>query len=340
MQNTHWTQFFKRAALGLALPLVAVQALAQAGPGKGETLRVVDYNGGGNTLVRVAAAKQYCEKYGIKCVLRQMANGPLGVQAFMAGELEVVHVGSEVVLSAVSHGADIKMVSGGYAPQPFMVAARKGLNLPNAGKGYPAIMADFKGLKIGVPARGGNAETLFTEMLLEAGLTAKDVIFVAVGGPGTAYPPLANKQVDAVMMFSPIDGICEVKKDCDVVLDMRKGEGPKSVRDSIGAGAPMFMGGAYIQQHPEAVKAFRLALADAQVFVRNPANFEELLRITDQYFKMPGDDGPQIVRATMKNSVPGFEVGINTKALQSVIDYMTDNKQLPPGMKAEALTAR
>lgn len=340
MQKTTWTQIFQRAALGLALPLLAAQAFAQAGPGKGETLRIQDYPGGGNLLARVAIAKQYCEKYGIKCSLRQLANGPLGVQAFMAGELEVSYSGPEVVLPAVTRGADIKVISGGYAPQPFVVAARKELSLPHAGKGYPAIMSDFKGLKVGVPARGSHAETMFTEMLLEAGLSSKDVIYVAVGGPVTAYPPLVNKQVDVVIAFSPLDGLCEIKKDCDILLDMRKGDGPKIVKDSVGTGVPIWMMGSYIQQHPEAVKAFRLALADAQSFLRNPANFEEVLRIVDQYFKMPGDEGSQIVRATIKNSVAGFDVEFKAKAMQSVIDHMTDNKQLQPGMKAEALTAR
>jgi NitT/TauT family transport system substrate-binding protein len=328
---------FVRAAIGIAVFALGSVASAQSGPGKGETLRIQDYPGGGNTLVRIAIAKQYCEKYGIKCSVRQLANGPLGLQAFLAGELEVAHGGSEGPLLAISRGADIKAVSGGYGPQPFFLATRKGLELPNRAKGYPAVMADLKGKKIGVPARGSNGETLFTELLADAGMTDKDITYVAVGGPGTAFPALANAQVDALMIFSPVDGFCEVKKACDIVVDLRKGEGPKAVKAAIGAGAPQWMSGDYAKKNPHVVKAFRLALKDAESFVRNPANFDEVVKITETYFKIPGEDGDKILQATMRNSINGFTTVVPPEALQAVINTMVANKQLTASLKAETL---
>lgn len=100
-------------ALLRALALVFSATTLAAGPGKGETLRVQDYPGVGNTLMRVAVAKQYCEKYGIQCTVRQLATGPIGLQAFMAGELEVAYAGPEVLYQAVEKGGDLKVVSGG-----------------------------------------------------------------------------------------------------------------------------------------------------------------------------------------------------------------------------------
>lgn len=324
-----------RTLLGtLALVLTGTLAQAQNAPGKGETVRVQDYPGGGNSLVRVAIAKKYCEKYGIKCEVKQLANGPLGVQAFMAGELEIAYAGPEVVLPAIARGADAKMIAGGYAPQPFIVITAPDTTLSSGGAGYPAIMQDFKGKKIGVPARGSHAETVFTDMLVEAGLSAKDVTYVAVGGPNTAVPPLVNKQIDAVIIFTPVDGICEIKKACKVVVDLRKGEGPRSVKASLGTGVPLWMHEAYIKANPHVLAAFRMAMKDADAFVKNPANFDELMSISDSFFKMPGEGGDQIMRVTMKNSVPGFDVTVRPAALQSVIDYMTQNKQLPTVLKA------
>lgn len=328
-----------RAVLGLTLMSAAALSWAQTGPGKGETLRVQDYPGGGNTLVRVAVSKQYCERYGIKCTLRQFPNGPIGTQAFIAGELDAAYVGGEIMLSAISRGADVKMISGSYAPQPFIVIARQDMVFPDATKGVQGVMTALKGLKVGVPARGSHAETMFTDMLVESGMTTKDITYVAVGGPATAVPPLVNKQIDAVIIFSPVDGICEVSKACKVVIDMRKGEGPKSARDSMGAAVPLWMKGKYVQENPNVLKAFRLALADAQTFMRDPANFEEVLQITDSYSKMPGESGPQIMRVTMRNSLSGFDTAVKPAALQAVIDYMVNNKQLPAGMKADTLIA-
>ena len=333
-KTTSLTRKLLAVAGALTLGMSASTAFAQ---GKGETLRVQDYPGGGNTLVRVAIANKYCEKYGIKCEVKQLANGPLGVQTFMAGELEVAYAGAEVLYQAVAKGADLKAVVNGFNAQPFFVAEGTGADFPNAAKPYPANMQDFKGKKVGVPARGSHGETLFTEMLMEAGMSASDVTYIAIGGPATAYPALVNKQVDALMIFSPVDGFCEVAKTCKVAIDMRKGEGPKSVRDSFGAGVAMWMKNDYIKAHPDAVKAFRMALADAETFVKNPANFDEVMKITLAAFKIPGEQGDAIVRATMKNNMAGFVTAIKPSAMQAVADYMFDNKQIPAKLNAASL---
>lgn len=333
------TTYTRRVLATLALSLLGLggSALAENGPGKGQVLRIQDYPGVGNTLLRVAASKQFCEKYGIKCQLRSLPNGAVGAQAYMAGELDVAYVGPEIMLPAVSRGADAKVVAGNYAPQPFIVVTRPGMALPNAARGYPALMSDFKGLKVGVPARGSVAETVFSEMLDEAGLSAKDITYVAVGGPATAVPPLVNKQVDVLMLFSPLDGICEVQKVCEIVLDIRKGDGPKTLRDTMGAGIPLWMKAAYIKDNPEALKGLRLAVADALAFVREPKNFDEVVAISATYFQMPGETGAQTMRVALRHAIPGFDNAVKPQALQAIVNYMTGNKLVPPGMKAESL---
>lgn len=323
--------------LSVAALASSALAFAQAGPGKGETVRVQDYPGIGNALVRVAIAKQYCEKYGIKCTVRSLANGPLGLQVLMAGELDVAYSGAEVVYQLISRGAALKVISGGYEAQPFFLSVGAGTEMPNRSKGYPAIMADFKGKKIGVFTRGSHAEMLFTDMLIEAGLSAKDVTFVAVGGPVTIYPALLNRQIDAAVAATPVDAFCEVAKTCSTVLDMRKGEGPKSVKDSFGAGIPMWMKTEYIAANPHVLKAFRLALADAETFLQNPANFEELSVISGTYFKVPGEQGDAILRVALRNSVAGMKTAVKLSAMQAVADYMFVNKQLPVKLDAAAL---
>lgn len=324
--------FMAVAALALGTP-----AWSQAGPGKGETVRVQDYPGLGNMLVRVAMAKQYCEKYGIKCTVRQLPNGILGVQAFMAGELDVAYAAPEVMYQVITKGANVKLISGGYMAPPFFLAVSAGTETPNAAKGYPSAMADFKGKKIGVPARGSQGETVFTEMLIDAGLSEKDVTYVAVGGPPTAYAALVNKQIDAVMAFTPVDGFCEVAKTCRLVIDTRKGEGPKSIRDSIGSGAPMWMKADYITANPHVLQAMRRAMADAETFMKLPANFEELMGIVGVYFKVPGDQGDAIARASLRNNMANFGTSVKTEALQAVADYMLQNKQLPTRVNAASV---
>lgn len=321
------------AVLWFALPASA------AGPGQGETLRVQDFPGIGNALVRVAQAKGYCERHGIQCSLRQLSNGPLGLQALLAGHLEVSFVGPESALQAVARGADLRLVAGGYAPQPFVVVVRDDKEQPGSARAYPALMADFKGKRIGVPARGSHGELLFVDMLVDAGMAAGDVVFVAVGGLATAYPALLHRRVDAVVAISPMDALCEVAETCRVVLDTRLGEGPRSARDTLGAGVTLWMKADYITSHPGAVKALRLALADAEAFLRDPANLEEVLAITVSHFliNVHGVSGHQVTRAALRRALPGYVATVAPAALQAVAAYLAKNGQLEPGLNVQAL---
>jgi NitT/TauT family transport system substrate-binding protein len=325
--------------LVLLLGLIFTPRAFGGGPGNGETLRVQDYPGIGNALVRVAQAKGYCERYNIRCTLRQLPSGSLGLQAFLAGDLEVAFTGPETAYQAIVKGADLKVVAGGYAPQPFFVAVGPHMRSPNAPRGYPALMTDFKGKRIGVPARGSHGELLFNDMLVDAGLSPHDVTYVAVGGPATAYPALVNRRLDAVMTLSPMDALCEVTRACRVVLDTRLGEGPPSVRDSMGAGVPMWMQARYVAAHPGAVKALRLAIADAEAFVRDPANLEEVLAITINHFliQAPGVSGVAVTRAALQKALPGYVAEVSPSAMNAIAVYLVKNGQLPAGLDPASL---
>jgi hypothetical protein len=75
---------FKHAivlAVAARIILSASPALAQ---GTGETVRIQDYPATGNMLYRVAIAKGYCEKYGIKCQLQMIPTPRLGLRRFSA----------------------------------------------------------------------------------------------------------------------------------------------------------------------------------------------------------------------------------------------------------------
>jgi NitT/TauT family transport system substrate-binding protein len=111
-------------------------------------------------------------------------------------------------------GARVKAVAGGFLLNPALIVISNQLSAPNASKGYPAIMQDLEGEKIGVLVRGGDAEFQFILMLQKAGLKADDVSFVAVGAPNTSYPALISGQVDAVMSFEPQGTMCELMKTC------------------------------------------------------------------------------------------------------------------------------
>jgi NitT/TauT family transport system substrate-binding protein len=313
----------------LARALLATACALAAGAASAQTpLRIQDYPGLGNFLVRVANANGYCEKHGVKCELRPIPTAPLGVQTLMSGELEVAFPPPEVAIQAVNKGADLKVIaSGARAPVFFMMAAA-GLETPNAAKGYPSVMQDFKGKKIGVTARGSGAEIQLVEMLKEAGLKSDDVTIVAVGAPNTAFPAIANKQIDGLVLFTPMDGFCEVSMACRVVVDPRKGEGPKDILQTTGAAVVQLVRADFAAKNGAALDGYVKALREAEAFAQNPANFASLLKIAQDTFKITAPGGDKVLEISLRNSMPSFRVDADPKALQHIANYMHGNGQI------------
>jgi NitT/TauT family transport system substrate-binding protein len=322
---------FNSIAVAFALGALPASGAASA-QGKGETVRVADAPGIGNMPLRVAIRKGYCEKFGIKCESKIIPAAPLAVQTLLAGDLEVVFTASEVFILAAARGADVKIlpVNGVRTPIFFLVGGAH-LETPNAAKGYPAVMQDVKGKKIGVTARGSGAEQQLVDMLKGAGLSAADVTIVAVGAPNTAFPALTNKQVDAVVSFEPFGAICEVTKACRVVVDPRAGNGPKELLAMGPAAVTNGMRGDWAQKNPHVVEAFSKALAEANVFVNNSANLVELTQISQSFFKFDGPQGEAITSTAMRIAVDAKAYGgdFDPRAFQSVADYLKHAGQLP-----------
>lgn len=302
-----------------------------------ETLRIQDYPGLGNVMVRVAAANGYCEKHGIKCELKTIPAAPLGIQTLLAGDIEVAMGPAEVVIQAANKGADLKIIGTAARDSIFFLMAGAHTETPNAAKGYPAVMADLKGKKIGVTARGSGAEFQLLDMLKGAGLSGSDVTIVPVGAPNTALPAIANKQIDALMLFAPMDGFCAAMKVCRVIVDPRKGEGPKEITQLNGAAGPMTVRGEFAQKKGAALDAFAKAMRESEAFIQNPANFNAVLKVINDTFKIEGPAGALAVETSLRNSVGGSRFTLDPKALQAAADYLHRTGQMDKTMDTSKL---
>lgn len=308
--------------------LVTAAALSGHASAQVGTLRIQDYPGLGNFLVRVANANGLCEKQGLKCELRTIPQAPLGLQTMLAGDIDVAYGPPEVLIQAMNKGADLKVLGNGAREPVFFLMASSALDTPNAAKGYPAVMQDFKGKKVGVTARGSAAEFQLVSMLKDAGMKAEDVTIVAVGAPNTAFPAIANKQIEGLVLFSPMDGFCEVTKACRIVVDPRKGQGPADSLKMSGAASVMIVTADFAQKHAKAVDGFGKAMREAEAIAQNPANFGAMLKIAQDTFKINAPNGEQILEVSLRNSMPSFRYEIVPAALQHAAEYMNRTGQI------------
>ena len=320
-------------SLTAGLTVLSTFASAQVPRANGETMRIQQYAGTtGNMHALIAANKGFCEKYSFKCELKVINSGILGLQTLVGKSIDVALTGTDLTASTVNAGADLVIVGTSIAASVLILTARSDVALPNKSKGYPAVMADFKGLKIGVPGRGAAAEVYMNVMLREGGLQASDVTYVAVGGPATSYTSMVvGKQVDAVIVFEPIKALCNHTKACGVVVDLTMGEGPRLMREMSSAGIPMIMRREFVDANPTLMTAFLAAMTDAAEWLHDPANFDEVVKIYTPLISF-GDiaGGDELRRTWLKSAIPTYsrDLSINRDAVKATINFGVEAKTL------------
>ncbi|NBY70354.1 MAG: ABC transporter substrate-binding protein [Betaproteobacteria bacterium] len=314
---------FVRSTLGVIALTLSASVMAQS------VVRFQDYPGTGNLMVRVAQEQGFCQQAGIRCELRTIPAAPLGMQTMLSGDIEVYFGPTEVAVAAVARKAPITIIGAGFTDPVFFIAIGAKTELETEKEGYPGVVKSFKGKKIGVTQRGSGAEFQVIDMLADVGLTANDVTFVAVGAPDTAFPALTRGQVDLIMTFPPTDGMCEVLKACRVVVDPRKGQGPKSLLATRGGSGSMAVKTEWAAANPQTVAAIRRTLDLSEAFIANPANFGRTLEILRKTFALQLPNAEQIAEVALRNSISNFKARGNVPAIQAVANAMTENKLLP-----------
>lgn len=318
----------KRAIFASIGMLIAAGVAPAAAQGKGETVRFHSYGPGTNMLIDVAMAKGYCEKHGIVCQTQVIANGPLGAQALIAKNIEVGYFPVEVLVNAALKGAALKAIVAGATRNSFELVVGKDLATPNADKGYPAFMQDLKGKKIGVTARGSGAEIQFRFLAQKAGISPDDFTYVAVGAPATSHGALTSKQIDASMTFGPSASLCDVLKTCRTLMILGDAKEPVEIAKTEGASTNMVVRQEMIDNAPHVVEAIIAISKEAEAFVQNPANFDELLKIAqvEAQYNFPG--GKDVGIMAIKRYLPGFKAAISRPAAQQLADNMFEMKQI------------
>jgi len=323
---TH-SPFLRRA---LALSLAAASAGANAQTAAGETLRIHSFPGGSNLHAIVAQAKGFCEKRKFKCEVKNIASAPLAAQALIGKSIDVVNTSIDLVIANVAAGAELMVVATDLPDQIFAVTQRADLETPNKAAGYPAMVRDWKGKRIGVGARGGASEVIFNLILKDAGLSPSDVTYVGVGAPPGHYSAMVAKQIDVSVTFPPIAQLCAHMKGCTVSLDMAKGEGPAALKAMSGINFPYIMRREMVEANPKLVKAYIDATLEADAWMKDPKNFAELEAI----FEPMLDFGPSVPdqkalrRAILQDQLARRtnNVKTNRAAIQPAIDFAVANK--------------
>lgn len=282
-----------RLALGLVFAILpgmtANWAYAQAPCTSMPVVRIQEWPGDIINIVPwVADAKGLFKKHCLDVKLVPLVGGPPSVTALVSGSLEFNNGAVDGIMRVRAQGVDIRTTANMYAGHWNALLARNGLALPHLKEGYPAIMKDLVGKKIGVTVLGGTTEAFVKSSFADAGMSPDSAIYIAVGGVNTAVPALKGGIVDAAMMFGTGPELAEALGAGKILLDYRvKGVGPASVQALWDATLSWSAYGPYIDKNPDTVAAFTRANNEAIAWIQSPQNRNELYRIVGARMPLP-----------------------------------------------------
>lgn len=97
---------------------------------------------------------------------------------------------------------------------------------------------------------------------------------------------------------------------------------PKPIRAMKGASNPYFIRGDFIEHNPKVVEAFLRANADAQAWMRNPANFDDLVQLAAALVPLTGvPQADAIRRAWLKSALAGYDTTLDRQALDAIANF-------------------
>lgn len=274
----------------------------------------------------VVAAKGICQKHGLTCEMIPLATGPLAQSAAAAGSVDLIMSSADVMMQAVANGNDLMILGTQLVNNPYILAVGSGvLQSPI---NFPSSLRALKGKKIGVSGRGSATEMYAKALLTEAGVSADEVTFLAVGVPATAYAALSVKQVDAALTWDPVPAICLATKACEVAVDMRKGEGPASMRAMNGGFVVWQARRDYVEKNAATIDKFLAAIYEGTLWMQDPKNFAEVLEIAKKNLKL-GDTIPErekVAEQIVRDAIPQFGTKLDRKVVDGFNNFLTVNK--------------
>ena len=148
------------------------------------------------TTLRLGIEKGFFEEEGLDLSIRVIFGGPPLAAALNAGEVQIGEIGSPPGLTALSHGAQFKIIGGGtHQKLLFYLGVRSDIQ-------------DFQGLKgkrFGLLSMGSCDEWVGRAMFLKGGLDPdRDITFIPLLNKYSQILPLMREgEVDAVLGVEP-----------------------------------------------------------------------------------------------------------------------------------------
>jgi ABC-type nitrate/sulfonate/bicarbonate transport system substrate-binding protein len=305
------------AAMGLLPDMVSAQPM---------TANVAVYTG---SLVAVPAyvAKDLgiYDKHGLNVTLMDFRAAPDATAALFSGAVDLMSNSPGNMMLVNSRGRDLVTIIDNYPAHVWSIVTGKDVATPNKAAGYPAMIRDLKGKKIGVPAIGSDGHNFARRFFKDAAMDPeKDATFLAVGLGPDAVAAFKAGQLDAVMAIEPVQTVLE-NLGGKVLLDLMV---DKTIPEFATWTSSVYHSTkAHADKNAEMMRRFQAAQEAAIAFVRDPANAEKVAAIWAKYNKALT---PEQMKGVLTRLGNAFDVKFNCKGTENVGRFQVDNGLIKP----------
>lgn len=264
-------------------------------------------------------------KHGLNVSLLDFRAAPDATAALFSGAVDLMSNSPGNMMLVNSRGRDLVAVVDNFPAPVWSLVVGKDVAIPGKAAGYPALMRDFKGKKIGVPAIGSDGHNFARRFLRDAGMDPeKDVTFLAVGLGPDAVAAFKVGQLDAVMAIEPVQTVLEALGG-KVVLDLLA---DKTIPEFASWTSSVYHSTkAHADKNAEMMKRFQAAQEEAIAFVRDPANAEKVAAVWSKYNKALT---PEQMKGVLARLGKSFDVKFNCKGTENVGKFQVDNGLIKP----------
>jgi NitT/TauT family transport system substrate-binding protein len=313
----------------------AAQTSSAAAPATLTNVKVVTLAGSFVSLpISVANVEGFFKKNGINPSFVKMSAGLSASSALVSGSADMGLLASAEGLIAMSKGVNLQWIAGLTTSYAAQLVAATGVNLPNKAAGYPAVVKDLKGKKIGVTSIGSSSYYSLLSLLQGAGLTKSDVTIVGAGGNAAEVAGLKNHQLDAAVLTDPLTYQVNQQGIASTIVSFYEGSRPTIFNENMlnGIGATT----EYIKAHPDVVQGVYKALEEADALMASFKSASDAIPLAKllqpEFSGVSVDDLAKLIVQdrsvwTIKISKTGFDhaqqLTQQTGELPKLIDYAT-----------------
>jgi NitT/TauT family transport system substrate-binding protein len=252
-----------------------------------------------------------------------------------------VSTAPETAYVPFSQGMDIRIVAGMNNTIHYALVVSPNLDLPHESEGYPAVMRDLVGKRVGVNALGSTTNALARANFTAAGINPDDVNWVAYGTPAAGIAALQNGAVDAIQLWSDGMDIAVAVTGGKILGDLRDPDTQSlpTIQAMRGASLEWAAQAAFVEENPDVAARFVKANSEAIAWIKDAANFDAVVDMVRERAPSPeGVKDPEALLIQRVTSfIPQLSGELSRGALEGWNDFAFENGRIPERVDLDAL---